>query len=390
MRYCSKVSDASCMTTTSRSDMDICVDKYTMQLRRTHMQQQHHQQQQRRRLLNSNVLLTRATQQGYSRVIGVLFCCRRRYSEILLPYLQRMLVTNGGVVDRFLVFEYGTDGDDPLYPQYVGGLPGFSLISQQHCRVTDSEGKFVCAYSTLSMIDPHALYLKLDDDLLYVAEDAVLSLLETKLSDPNVLFVHGNGFNHMHASYVRDRIVHSLSEHAHGDSGDTKHYYDRSWMSAQFANEDHALLTSVLLSGGEAAAEQFKYHGYFRLDECRCSHPQPGNGYCSRSGYYRTSINFILFALADIRDHMDLIAMNDEIAFSVLIHQRLSDAAAYHHEQLHRYSVIDGEALYAHGAFDPQRHSRSDVLHESRMLHNYCIISKERASQTSIAHHLPC
>ena len=78
------------------------------------------------------------------------------------------------------------------------------------------------------------------------------------------------------------------------------------------------------------------------------------------NGYYRISINLVAFTWNDIKDHIDLLKINDEIDISVYIPER----TGHHH-------IISGRALYVHAAFTPQRRSFVDVYDEQEILKSY-------------------
>jgi hypothetical protein len=168
-------------------------------------------------------LLRLLHERGYSRVIGILFCCRKRYSEILLPYLQKALLAQGGMIDSYLVFNYGTSDDDPTFPDYLTTLPGFVKTDTSACQAntqshtgadqskkSDSgsqDKKFVCSYENLGDIDPKALYIKFDDDILFLSHHAIEHLIWDKLHAPSGSMVHGNGVNHIHSSYIHAQMT---------------------------------------------------------------------------------------------------------------------------------------------------------------------------------------
>ena len=85
-----------------------------------------------------------------------------------------------------------------------------------------------------------------------------------------------------------------------------------------------------------------------------------GYGYTSKDGYYRTSINLMLFAWKDIEKSLDLIELNDELAFTVYIPQRTGI-----------HNIICGKALYSHAAFDSQRNSLQQNFDETFILTEY-------------------
>jgi hypothetical protein len=145
-------------------------------------------------------------------VYGVVFCCRRRYTNILLPYLQRNLRMHGGLIDHYILFNMGTEPNDDAYPAELARLPGFTLG-----RCTNK--LFGCAYSELMEIKAPAntIFVKLDDDILFVADFSFDYLIWDKLQSPSNTIVHGNGVNHMHAPYfqslspLHQQLLHQLN-----------------------------------------------------------------------------------------------------------------------------------------------------------------------------------
>ena len=327
---------------------------------------------------------------GYSRVIGVLFCCRKRYSSILQGYLERNLASAGGLIDHILVYNFGSTNDDPAYPTWLGAQPGF--VMRPEC----SSGLFGCAYASLGDVDAHALYVKFDDDLLFLGEGAIEAMVLAKCGHQGPSIVHGNGVNHLHTPYLHTLLpptpptpptppiasaslsssttvvtnrhdspsVHACHNGTCPATTDTAsppwEFYGRDWQSPVKAQEQHTAFLERMATD-VASAEQHYWFDQLVLSTCRCSSPQPGTGLCSTQGYYRTSINLVCFGWDDIRPHVDLLAINDEIALTVLIPERAG-----------HQTVVVGRALYAHAAFTPQRESTVvGKLDETKVLERY-------------------
>jgi hypothetical protein len=136
-------------------------------------------------------------------------------------------------------------------------------------------------------------------------------------------------------------------------------YYGRDWQLPSLANKQHMLFIERM-HANSTTAESLYHFPSFDISTCKCTRPQPGYGVCSNSGFYRTSINLVAFTWNDIKDHIDLLTLNDEIALSVYIPQR----NGYH-------QLISGTALYAHAAFTPQRSSLVSHMDEATILRGY-------------------
>ena len=332
---------------------------------------------------------------NFSRVIVILFCCRRRYTSILQRYLSSNLVSHGGMIDHVVLFPFGTADDDTTYPKLLGSLPGF--VEGNGCE----SGNFGCAYKGLGAIDKDALFIKIDDDVLFISNGAIEGLVIEKLTASFPSFVHGNGVNHLHSPYLHQlmtaeqhmfrstcnnsKMVNrerenpdftqsfrrgyninypTLAQKVNVDMvfepvEDSYSFYGRDWQSSSKANSQHHLFLDKIAMKPFLGERQYWFER-FDLNDCKCRRPQPGVGYCSDLGYYRTSINLVLFAWSDIRDHMDLLEINDEIAISVLIPERSG-----------MHQLISGRALYSHAAFTPQRLSQVSKFDEKHILDRY-------------------
>jgi hypothetical protein len=336
-------------------------------------------------------------------------------------------------MDHILVYSFGTDDDDPAYPDYVASLPGFEWGRMENCV----QGQFQCAYENLGRHDPNALYVKVDDDILFIANGAIEHLVLDKLNAEAGTIVHGNGINHMHTPYfhnliqksretddhkIRPQVLNPILEYLSPRSGmDTSSYHDlkqecnanntesrrsysndhfsfygRDWQSAKIANHQHHQFLDHFLSCTcsnesssslcpincldvhpndsydrqschikqqkfiESKLSNYKFHS-FSMNDCLCNRPQPGYGYCSSSGFYRTSINLIAFEWMDVASHLDLISLSDEIALTVLIPERTK----------RQKQLLSGKAVYAHAAFTPQRLDSKDKFDECFILQRY-------------------
>ena len=89
--------------------------------------------------------------------------------SILVPYLVRNLRANGGVVDELLVITKNRDSasgmqaSQALLDDVSKRFPG-AVRQVPFCR-----HPYGCAYNEI-MVDPNAVYVKLDDDLLFVKD----------------------------------------------------------------------------------------------------------------------------------------------------------------------------------------------------------------------------
>ncbi|KAJ9644215.1 uncharacterized protein PV06_05197 [Exophiala oligosperma] len=123
------------------------------------------------------------------KVIGMVFYGRRDRSQILHCFLMRNLVDNGGWLDE-VQWIRNTDNEADL--QYLDEIliqtPRYKQVHQER---TKDQG-----YSDAwSKLDPGQIYVKIDDDLVWMADDAIPRLVTTKLEHPEYLVVSANMIN---------------------------------------------------------------------------------------------------------------------------------------------------------------------------------------------------
>jgi hypothetical protein len=170
----------------------------------------------------------------YSAVNIVLFCCRKRFSEVLVKHLQRNLRTAGGIIDRVLVYRMGEVDDDPDYPLFITReLDGFVLADAageggeggggDDGDAAGCPGLFKCAYLGLQALQERSVvYIKMDDDVVFLAHGALEYLVLDKLRVARAgALVHANGINHIHAPFFHALLgVFEKIEGFGGCSGD--------------------------------------------------------------------------------------------------------------------------------------------------------------------------
>lgn len=123
-------------------------------------------------------------------VSALVFYGRKRYVEILNCYLQENLLAHGGILSEVTFISKTQDKGDLIYLQkLVAEHSGTYFIK----NATDLGWTFHVHYRDL---DPSRYYVKIDDDLLYIHPGTIESMLETKLSQPDALFISANVVNH--------------------------------------------------------------------------------------------------------------------------------------------------------------------------------------------------
>ncbi|KAI9719704.1 MAG: hypothetical protein M1828_006137 [Chrysothrix sp. TS-e1954] len=145
---------------------------------------------------------------AYTKVVGLIFFGRRSRVSILDCYLKRNLVENGGVLDE-VRFIARTDNAEDL--EYLDELVRTSK-SYTRVNITNSHGKTnkVNYGQVWDLAKKGELYIKLDDDVVFIGNETIPSLIKSKIEHPEHLAISANVINnpalastHYHLGAIR-------------------------------------------------------------------------------------------------------------------------------------------------------------------------------------------
>ncbi|MCJ1256202.1 hypothetical protein MMC24_004022 [Lignoscripta atroalba] len=118
------------------------------------------------------------------KVVALVFFGRRRYVSVLNCYLQRNLVDNGGLLDE-IIFVVKTGDEDDL--QYLEEL------LQKNPKYSSYDANGGDLYSGMwDVCEKGVMYVKIDDDVLFIEDSAIHSIVKRKFQEPDLLLVSGN------------------------------------------------------------------------------------------------------------------------------------------------------------------------------------------------------
>ncbi|KAK4553815.1 hypothetical protein LTR86_008990 [Recurvomyces mirabilis] len=125
------------------------------------------------------------------RVIALIFYGRADRIRILHCYLQRNLPEQGGWVDE-VHFMQDTDNEDDLAYLHTlaASSPRYKLLDIDPVRA--KEDKFSASWE---LLERDAIYVKIDDDLVFIADDTIPRLVHRKFHHPEYLAVSANIIN---------------------------------------------------------------------------------------------------------------------------------------------------------------------------------------------------
>lgn len=126
-------------------------------------------------------------------VIGLIFYGRRDRVEILQCYLERNLVTHGGWLDEIHWVRNTADEEDLAYLRTIlASNPLYKEIDISKLPTENAESAYENAWNSLRR---GAIYIKIDDDVIYIADDTIPRLVTLRLENPNIFTASANVIN---------------------------------------------------------------------------------------------------------------------------------------------------------------------------------------------------
>lgn len=121
---------------------------------------------------------------------------RKRYVQLLSKYLQNL--------DKVIFFENTNNVEDLEYLQELAKFPNFEIFRTSDALNEMGTGKRV-SHILKHCIDKDTLYIKIDDDIVYIHPNAIQNLIYFTLNN-NYAFVSANLINHCTNSHIHMRM----------------------------------------------------------------------------------------------------------------------------------------------------------------------------------------
>ncbi|KAI4226058.1 MAG: hypothetical protein L6R36_003462 [Xanthoria steineri] len=135
---------------------------------------------------------------GEFRTVGLVFYGRRSRVEILQCYLQQNLRRNGGLLDEVIFLARTADVGDLLYLDHlVNSTAGYSR------RNVTGGSTYGQAWE---VAERGTMYIKIDDDLMFIEESAISSLIATKVAHPEHLLISSNTINSPRLAWLHSHL----------------------------------------------------------------------------------------------------------------------------------------------------------------------------------------
>ncbi|KAI1117776.1 hypothetical protein F5Y14DRAFT_439065 [Nemania sp. NC0429] len=126
------------------------------------------------------------------KIIGMVFFGRKRYVDILDCYLQQNLASNGGYLDE-VWFMIHTEVEEDLdwLNTHVANNPDYKVVGGKDYKPKEPGYGYLWNYATGN----NTIYVKIDDDIIYIHEDAIPQLVHTRLAVPHAFAVSAHLVN---------------------------------------------------------------------------------------------------------------------------------------------------------------------------------------------------
>lgn len=249
---------------------------------------------------------------------------RRRYMQYLIPY-----IVSSPIVDRYDIWVNTHNGADiEFFRQIAEKYPVVNLVWQPD-GVVNGNASINAFYK--GCVEPHTIYFKLDDDVVWMEPGLIEKMVKFRLDNPDCFLVSPLVINN------------SLSTYLLQEAGKIKldAYYN--------ANASH----SILWKNGGFAMELHQWFIKNHLSTNRWSELHLGR---RLMGMTRFSINAILWFGEEMAKFGGLVPGDDEEFLSCIYPTRQGMANAW-----------NGDAIVAHFAFFTQR----EQLDRAKILETY-------------------
>ncbi|KAL8681910.1 MAG: hypothetical protein Q9186_001996 [Xanthomendoza sp. 1 TL-2023] len=138
------------------------------------------------------------------RTVGLVFYGRRSRVEILNCYLKQNLKRNGGLLDEVIFLARTDNVEDLAYlDQIVAETTGYSRHNVTNHNTRASKVTYGQAWE---VAERGTMYIKIDDDIMFIEKNAIASLIATKIAHPEHLLVSTNTINSPRLAWLHSHL----------------------------------------------------------------------------------------------------------------------------------------------------------------------------------------
>ncbi|KAI3319951.1 hypothetical protein HD806DRAFT_525245 [Xylariaceae sp. AK1471] len=175
------------------------------------------------------------------KIIAIVFYGRKRYVDILDCYLQQNLASNGGYLDEVWFMAHTENEDDIAWVKDLEGkYKDYKIVGQGDCDQPNKDYGCMWKYAT----GDNTMYIKLDDDIVYIHQDAIPQLVHTRLAVPHAFAVSAQlvnspitGLEQFHHNAIYPFVPDPIN--------DTNHHASETWRLSGLDKYPKSRLTSL-------------------------------------------------------------------------------------------------------------------------------------------------
>ncbi|CEI68818.1 unnamed protein product [Fusarium venenatum] len=137
---------------------------------------------------------------GIEKIMGLVFYGRRQSVSILDCYLKRNLVKNGGLLDGVIFVERTKDPQDLALLQKL--LESEDTYQKWQVEMSDEDNFSSGFGNSYDRVEDDVMYVKIDDDIVFVEDSVIPSIVKKKIDHPEYYIVSANVVNQPLLSWV--------------------------------------------------------------------------------------------------------------------------------------------------------------------------------------------
>ncbi|KAF5969526.1 hypothetical protein FBULB1_10205 [Fusarium bulbicola] len=137
---------------------------------------------------------------GVDKIMGLVFYGRRQSVSILDCYLKRNLAKNGGLLDGVIFVERTKDPHDLALLKKL--LESESSYEKWSVEMSDDDNFSSGFGNSYDRVEDHVMYVKIDDDIVFMEDTVIPSIVKKRLDHPEYYVVSANVINQPLLSWV--------------------------------------------------------------------------------------------------------------------------------------------------------------------------------------------
>jgi len=178
------------------------------------------------------------------RIVCVTPAGRRRYMRLLVPQ-----ILSEGIVDEYQIWMNTEDRHDLHFFNELGHIPKIKLVPQPKGTV---DGRFSICDFFAGCIDPKTIYIRFDDDIVWIEPGSIRSIAETRIRDRDSFLISAAVVNNA----VFTNIFQVLGLYDDNEYVHTNAFDKIGWESGPFAAKLHRHALD-LIGRGQLSALRF-------------------------------------------------------------------------------------------------------------------------------------